>query len=347
MSGLGRYALEMIQQFILLEIDFKILIYGGNIHESYQKLEPYCHTYNGHLSKNLWELFLIPREAKKLGCTTLWNPTNTGPIFKNNLYTIVTVHDVAFKANPQWTSLITRLFYSNVIGRVMRISNKITTVSNFSKNEILRFYPSINETKIISIYSGCDHTLTIEKPLLKENHYIFLGNLEERKNLIRVLDAWQLAQKNGINSSLKVIGAIKERESLNLKKYIDDKSIQFLGYTDEKIKNRLIETAKGLLFPSLYEGFGFPILEAMRLGCPVITSNIGVMSEISAKFAIHVNPYNTAEIADAIQSLHKLTPQQIEVFAINALHYQNNFTWQHSVKEFTHFFSKEIRNTNK
>ena len=347
MSGLGRYALEMIQQFIVLRVDFKILIYGNKIHESYHELEPYCHKYTGRFTKNLWELFLIPIEAKKIGCDTLWNPTNTGPLFRHNLYYIVTVHDVAFKANPQWTSLITRLFYSNVIGRAMRISNKVTTVSNFSKSEILQYYPYLNESKVLQFYSGCDHTLSVERPSAKKKHYVFLGNLEERKNLIRVLDAWQLAQKNGMNGSLKVIGAIKERESLDLQKYMGDNSIDFLGYANESFKNELIETAKGLLFPSLYEGFGFPILEAMRLGCPVITSNIGVMAEISSTFAIHVNPYNTKEISDAILFADNLNDHEIEAFTMKALQYQNNFTWANAANEFIGSFSKEIRNIKK
>jgi glycosyltransferase involved in cell wall biosynthesis len=197
---------------------------------------------------------------------------------------------------------------------------KIVTVSNTVKNELIEHF-GIAGDKIEAIHDGVDQ---IFKPLLErekmieglkrigvEGEYylhVGLGGLnEKKKNLRRLIEAYDLVRREKDPVRLVIAAPARDDDKETIERLLGSSALSdkiiFLSDISPKILNLLYNGAKALVFPSLYEGFGLPIIEAMACGCPVITSNMHAMKEVAEGAAILVNPYNTDEIADAMLNL--------------------------------------------
>ncbi len=191
--------------------------------------------------------------------------------------------------------------------------DSILAISEFSRTEFLSFYPKY-EAITKAIYIGSDHQKLKEQyPKIYDFPYIlFVGSLEKRKNVQGVLDAFELIHKQH-NSSLHLViagghGGNSEWSKSILKRIEESKNsklIHYLGYTEDISLHSLYSHAACLFFPTFYEGFGIPILEAMHHGCPVVTSNVGAMKEICNTAAVLVDPNNAEEMADAIRKIQE------------------------------------------
>lgn len=212
-----------------------------------------------------------------------------------------TIHDVVFLDMPELASkvgyLIRKYFYS----RAYRLSKKIFTVSEFSKNRIEYFLG--NKKEIIVTYNGVSDFI-LEKPdeeYIKKDYLIFVGNIKRHKGLKVLLEAFIELKKEGYSYKLMIIGEknnfkTKDKEVI---KILEDqkvnKDIVFTGYVDNKELKKLIAEAKILIQPSLYEGFGIPPLEALALGTEVILSDIEVFKEIYSDLPVNFFEVNNVK----------------------------------------------------
>jgi glycosyltransferase involved in cell wall biosynthesis len=196
----------------------------------------------------------------------------------------------------------------------------IVTISEFSKKEILGFfkYPA---DKIKVVYCGIDLNtyrpdiseekinITCKKLEIPREYILYLGTLEPRKNIERLIEAYSLFLDKNKNDSLPVLviaggkgwiyeSIFKKAKELNL-----DKTIIFTGYIADEDKPALLAGAICFCFPSLYEGFGLPPLEAMACGTPAVVSNAASLPEVIGDAAIFVDPYNIENLADCIEKL--------------------------------------------
>ena len=259
------------------------------------------------LKGHIWEQMILPFRANK---KLLWSPANTGPIIAEQQ--ILTVHDLSPFDHPEWFSRKFSIWYSAMYRLLLPRVREIITVSEFSRRQICRHFPAVsNKVNVISLAvdenlsltrSGSDSEDIRKLGLHPNRFFLILGTIEPRKNVYNALQAWELARKNLPSDwKLAVVGspgskAVFAQENLNYCR----EGVLWLGVQNDEILSAIIRNARSLIFVSLYEGFGLPVLEAMACGTPVISSNSTAIPEITENGAISVDPTNIGEIAEAI-----------------------------------------------
>lgn len=208
--------------------------------------------------------------------------------------TILTIHDI-YEAKKGF--FIKKIFRQLFLFRIpLKRAAKISVVSDFSKNELLKTF-KINERKI-EVIPNCvsDKIQYFKKDFNSKNPNILLVGTKANKNIVKSLEAI-----SEINCNVSIIGSL----SASQEKKLDELNIDYQNYFnlsfDEVV--RLYKDADLLLFPSTYEGFGMPIIEAQATGLPVITSDLQPMNDVAGKGALLVNPFNTHDIADAVNKI--------------------------------------------
>jgi glycosyltransferase involved in cell wall biosynthesis len=272
MSGLGRFAFEVVKRMV--EADFDLTIFTPNklLHSDYEILTKFVIRDSSSLPPFLWEVFRLGKLVRSSQFTALWSPANIGPI--NPLVPhFITLHDLTFLHNPAWMNFKGRLIYKTLIPVICKKANAVIADCDFVRQELIDYLPFKHPKDIYMTYLGGDHVVLKPNLLpridLPEKYFMFLGNIDKRKNLDNIIEAWKLActRSNGA-IKLLIVGASKSRERYQLD--LNHESIEMLTSVSDDELFYLLSRSRGLIFPSLYEGFGFPILEAMRCGCPVI-----------------------------------------------------------------------------
>ena len=265
---------------------------------------------------------------------------------------ICTIHDLAFKRYPETVNLKTRKYLEYRLKKTIKRADKIVVVSKFTADELMELY-EVPEEKIAVIYNGVDFNLynqniseervksVLDKRNLESGGYFFyLGTIEPRKNIYRMVGAYAKCVKRlkseGAKAPKLVLGGrlgwyydeILERiKSENI-----EDNIQLLGYVDEKEKPELYKGALAFLFPSLYEGFGLPIAEAMACGTPVLTSNSTSLVEIAGNSAICCDPLSEEDIAEGMYRL-VVEPETREKLSAMGPEQVKQFSWDTSAEK--------------
>ena len=232
---------------------------------------------------------------------TLFIPAHTVPIIHPE-NTIVTVHGLEYEFCPKAYSFWERVYMRLVIKNSCKWSKKIIAVSKNTKKDLINLY-KVPEEKIKVIYEGTNLNQNKSIENKDDSYLLFIGRLEERKNILGIVEAFEiLKEKHKIPHKLILAGnSGYGYDSIKFKvqssKFKEE--IIFKGFVGEEEKFELLRKAGIFLFPSFYEGFGLPILEAQIAGIPVVTSNISSMPEIAGSSAILVDPNKPEEIAEA------------------------------------------------
>jgi len=248
----------------------------------------------------LWEQYDLPVYLYRNKQPILINFCNVAPlVYKNQ---IITIHDVAFMVNPNWFNKKFVMFYNFLIPRIAKKARMILTVSDFSKREIVN-YLHVQSDKINVVYNGISNLSMQQFETNKYGSYILVvGSIDQRKNIHRLIQAFNKVNNNNIK--LLVAGDISSifnnNDNDSLK---SNEKIIFLGRVSDDDLATLYTNALLFVYPSLYEGFGIPPLEAMYYNCPTIVSNIESLKEICGEASLFVNPYNIDDIAKKIELL--------------------------------------------
>jgi len=248
----------------------------------------------------LWEQLILPFYLKKhYSDAQLLNLVNLAPIMYKNNY--VVLHDVAYKVFPHFFKKIFLLLYNTLVPIILRKARCVFTVSHFSASEIIKYYP-YTKGKIEVVYNAIDDIDIETLPQNGKKYILAVGSLEPRKNLIALVKAFQ--QRDDKNIKLIIVGE-KNSKVFNADNTYDfkDDNIVFTGYINEDDKNALYAGASVFVYPSLYEGFGIPPLEAQAIGIPVILSDIKVFKEIYMDSVLYVNPDDSKQLMDKIQNV--------------------------------------------
>lgn len=244
-----------------------------------------------------------------------WCPHFNAPLFPIKAKKLLTtIYDVNHLANKQNSSYIkwryAKLLYSNAV----RKSNKIITISKFSKSEILRYTPAEND-KISVIYCGVNYTIFAEKKTttldkIPESYILYVGNVKPHKNLITLLKAYaQLPLSLKKENRLVILGKKDGFITPDLKifKFIEDNNLMdflhFTGYIEDREVPAIYQGARLFVFPSLYEGFGLPPLEAMASGVPVLSSDASSLPEVGGNAVIYFNPIDSKNLSCKMEEL--------------------------------------------
>lgn len=262
-----------------------------------------------------WDLFYFGKFCKKNGYTAL-NFSNTAPLGRNCGFAFI--HDIYAKDHPEdftkFRDILIKFYCRLNYWNIVKNSKLILTVSNFTKHRIIERYNS-NEAKIGVIPNGWEHFNSINEnetifekfPVLKKNNYYFtLGSLQKRKNLKWILDYASSHPEEIFAISGKVIGGMNSTEIDNTANL---KNVIMLGYVQDSEVKSLMKNCRAFLFPSYYEGFGIPPLEALSTGCKIIVSNSASLPEIYGKSALYIDPYDTnINLSDLM--LHETTDSE-------------------------------------
>lgn len=264
--------------------------------------------------RNFYEQFVLPREVyKKYPNAIIHYPDTIAPIFAKNKV-IITVNDLSFKtmrSSFTWKTAMRKNILTDIS---VRKASKILTISNFAKEEVLKYYKNIDKSKIKAIHIGFDdfskdiinekeisqEILNIKKPFI-----LTVSTISPRKNVDGLIKAFNVI-KNEITCNLVIAGRdgwmYEEVHKLAEELHLEDRVIFTGGINDEELKF-LYKNSKLFIYPSFYEGFGLPPLEAMSFGIPCIVSNKTSIPEVVGEAAILVDPNDIDEMAKAMKNV--------------------------------------------
>lgn len=220
---------------------------------------------------------------------------------------VMTVHDLVPLVTPDYHSLQYRIYYRHVLPRIVQQCDSLIADSESTKDDLQREFKSWRLPDTTVVHAGPRWIDENEQPeRSREDFFLSVATLEPRKNLRRVIEAFLALKKEQPNSPdrLALVGKMGWGVS-DLQQLIATNRdvIDPLGYVSEEKLQDLYRRAKALVYPSLYEGFGLPVLEAMSLGCPVITSDRSSLPEVAGDAALYVEPENVAEITTAMRQI--------------------------------------------
>jgi glycosyltransferase involved in cell wall biosynthesis len=305
LTGVQRYAFELFKQVNKRAGNVEYVLPSQPINERYEIAEDLNLRTIGKYKSHIWEQLELPAHLNKMAVKPLLvNLCNTAPLFYKNQ--IVTVHDVAYMRG-NWHSRSFRTLYKVVIPAILKNSKHIITVSEFSKKEIMEVYKTPGD-KISVVYNAGFSELDIEKSSeghmeLKRPYILSVGSIDQRKNLKRLIKAFLGLTQADL--TLYLIGAYNSnfKTDAELDALLKENSsrIVFLGYRTDGELIYLYQNALCFAYPSLYEGFGLPPIEAMSNNCPVITSNVSSLPEICGNAALYCDPFSISDIMQKLE----------------------------------------------
>lgn len=258
--------------------------------------------------------------------------------------TIVTVHDMVYKAFPETVRGRTRYMLETGLKRSMKRADLIVTDSQFSKSEILKYFPQCEE-KLRVVPCGVDRTrfhpvnnpVRIEETTkslgIDREYFLYLGTLEPRKNLRRLAVAYNEFRKGKAEYPCLVLAGGKGWLNEDLMKTIKDldleSDIKIVSYVPEEHICTLMSGALAFIFPSIYEGFGMPPLEAMACGVPVLTTHTASLPEVVGDSALICDPYNIEQICDCLEKLYRESNLRRDLSAAS-LKRARMFSWENA-----------------
>lgn len=368
--GMDRVALELIRN--LQEIDhvneYYVFVKKDEDHSALKETLNFKIIQLDSGSYPIWEQFVLPRAAKKYGCQVLHCTSNTAPIF-SDITLVTTLHDIIYMESSYYKTItgsassyqkFGNVYRKLIIPRVVSRSDKIITVSNFEKNNIAEYFEMKNDKRLTTVYNGVSKhfkpiTDKTELDRIKAKYNLpdlflfFIGNSDPRKNTKRTLKAFSnFLKQTHLNFKLVML----HYDRLELKRVLSDigdpkliDHIVIAGYVSDEDLPAIYSLSKIFLFPSLREGFGIPILEAMACGVPVITSNTSSMPEVSGDAAHIVDPYNPNEITTAIIKI--LTEKRYwNSLSEKGLVQHKKFSWKIMAEQVLTVYNEVYKNLN-
>ena len=316
-SGLGNYSRDLIYALCRYYPENIYHLYTPTLKNSLSFPEAgnvfieTLHGRPGKLQQAYWRSFLLSGRLKKDKVEVFHGLSNELPakIRNTGIKSVVSIHDLIFMRHPEWYNPFDVAIYKRKFKYSCHIADRIIAISNQTKEDIVSYF-DIEKTKIEVIYQGCNEAFrqklnNDEKKVIKERwnlpgeYLLYVGTVEERKNLLALVKAL-------LNLKIVVPLVVVGKQTgyyLKVKEFIDRykiKNVIFLNEVPVSDLPGIYQMAKLFIYPSVFEGFGIPILEALYSEVPVITSKGGCFSEAGGKYTCYVNPKNEEEIGEAI-----------------------------------------------
>lgn len=374
----GKKQLKAHQVFLYLEEDI-----DWELPKNFEKrvFLPGFYRRDDLIRKIIWEKFLLPRRVKMDNCQVFFSLYQSVTIFKKIKH-LMLVHDTIWKIFPEYLNNSRKKVYYWLVDRAIKKVDKIMTVSENSKQDIIKYF-QITAEKIKVNYIDCSNIFKnpgkesaeqIRKVValkrrkmgekivakqrgikLPQSYIFYVGGFDKRKNVARLIQAygllWQARKKiTGKFPHLVIAGKFypqliplitdlpKEIKKVQKKYALPEEMIKLIDYVEEEELPRLYRKAKLFCYPSLYEGFGLPPLQAQNMGCPVVASNSSSLKEIlKTGSVLKINPKSKKDIYQAMEKVltnNELKDKLVEWGKINA----QRFSWD----SFTEIFLKNI-----
>ncbi len=349
-SGVGFYVLNLLNALAKMDSDDTYYIYTKKedqslvAHNACFNIIP-CST-NNRLLRLGWEQIFLPRYIAQHKLDVFHSPHYTVP-FRSKVPTVATFHDMTFFTHPEVHEKSKVLFFRQMIPLAAEQANAVIAVSQSTKRDMVRLL-DVPESKIHVVYEGIDSSQyrPVEQDQrmnqikmeynLPDQFIFFVGTLEPRKNIDGTIRAFkQVCDEIGRQYGLVVTGA-KGWNYHSLFTLVQElgleENVTFTGYVREEDLPYLFSTASVFVYPSFYEGFGIPPLEAMACGTPVVASNVSSLPEVIGDAGLLVDPTKDNEIAEAV--LQILTSEDLsKKLSTAGLARAQLFSWQKAARE--------------
>ena len=260
-------------------------------------------------------------------------PTVTAPFFfRPGARVVMTVHDLVPLLFPEWQTRRRVFYFKYILKHRFRFVDRFIAVSDSTRKDLIHHF-QIPEHKIDVVHEGVSGKFRPAKTE-REQFILAVSTLEPRKNFKRIIEAFiSLRKKEKTRDRLFIVGkkGWLFDDILNVPREFQD-DIVFTGYVSEAELIHLFQTARCFVYPSMYEGFGLPILEAMACGCPVITSSTSSMPEVAGDAALLVDPYEVDDIEDAICKLTN-DPALCAELSAKGIQKALEFSWRRTAQQ--------------
>lgn len=335
-SGIEQYTLKVLEYLLRLDQQHTFVLfyvayrnYDANF-KALKQAMPFLNQSNVEVRKLDWIDFPLllhalwkPLEWPKAdricgGLDVMWQPSPRLLPVSSHCQTVITFHDLVFELFPEFYTWQSRLWQWQMnYARLARTAERLIAVSENTRNDLIRFY-QIDPKKITVIYEGVDpiYFEPVDPALFESlrtrfhipgDYLYYVGSLEPRKNIIAIIRGLSYLKQQGFANIKLVISGVKswlneavftELEKLNL-----TNDVVLTGSVTEAEKVAWLQGARVFVFPTLYEGFGLPVLEAMAAGCPVVTSRVSSLPEVTGESALLINPRVQTELNTALVRL--------------------------------------------
>jgi len=345
--GIGTYIRNLLRQLARIDHDTEYVIFSrpddqaalGSLGANFRTVAETAGKYS------VAEQIKIPLAIRREGVTLFHAPHYVLPPLVT-CKSVVTIHDCIHLMFPQYLPNRLSLAYARTsISLAARRATRVLTVSESSKRDILRFV-DVPPANIDVIYNSYDERFGVEpreedvvrvreRYQLHDPFVLYAGNVKPHKNLERLIEAFHLVRDHGLDRLKLVLIGDEISKYTALRRAVHRHQlhpyVRFLGYLPEETLAVMYRLAGVFVFPSLYEGFGLPPLEAMASGTPVVTSNVSSLPEVAGDAAVLVDPYDTRSIADGIYRV--LTDQRLRADLRRlGLARAGQFSWESSVR---------------
>lgn len=326
-TGVQRYAIEICKLLPKEILNHKIVFVGPKEAVSNPLFNEFKGVTCGSLSGQLWEQIDLPIFLKRKGNPLLINFVGIGPIrYKNK---VLLIYDLAFKHHPEWFSHSFQIAYNWGMPKSLKNSKLIITDSNYVKKDICKTY-NVSETDVHVVY-GASSDIFHSVEQTKENIILMVSSIDPRKNMRRVIEAF-----NNLNTphKLVIVGARGAAFSdLKIPEPSSKDKIVFAGYLEDEELVELYNKAELFLYPSLFEGFGIPPMEAQKCGTACLVSNTTSLPEVYGNSVEYCDPYNIEDIKSKILYLLDNNEKRIELVT-KGFENVKKYDWDKSAKNF-------------
>lgn len=281
--------------------------------------------------------FGLSHALKKSGADIFWSPGFVPPVRTHGTPIAITIHDLTHLHYFNWKH---RFYYNTVIRRLLKNVDIIFTVSDHARSDILE-WAGLPEEKVVRIYNGVDPAFSAEgeRMGIGRPYILYIGNRRINKNVDGLMRAFI---KSGLAADGYVLGLTGKRdeamEALE-SQYGISGDVHYFGFVDEADLPALYRGAHMVAFPSLYEGFGLPVIEGMACGTPVLTSTVSSLPEVAGGAALLVDPADVDDIAQGLQHLCRDDALRARL-RTDGLVRASQFSWDQTAREYWDVLSR-------
>ncbi len=355
LTGIGRYTLEMCRALSKLEHVELYLYSPDQIADGCLRGLDACRVrtknFSNGILRQFWSGYYLPSWAGEDGVDVFWGPAHRLPSgLPKNIPRVVTIHDLVWKMAPETMRSVTRMLESYLSPRSIQRSDQVVADSVSTAMALSEQY-GVPADRVDVIPLGTKQAVESRPPELLVRYGIdrrfilFVGTREPRKNLHRLLTAYSELGQPTRDSVMLVIAGGGGWGDMRLDEWIADLGVadhvRVLGYTDQHTLETLYANALFLTMPSLYEGFGLPLVESMSYGVPVLTANNSSMPEVAGDAGLLVDAADVESIRSGLKRMIEDDALRNE-FAVNAKRRAARFSWDSSARQLIRVFEKAI-----
>jgi glycosyltransferase involved in cell wall biosynthesis len=339
--GIGTYVRNLVRHLAQFDRETTYFLFceRGDEHVLRDLAENFVPVVDDSRGYGLREHVSLPWRARRLGVDLFHAPHYVLPLLTRGP-AVVTIHDCIHLLFPEYLPNRLALHYARALmGHALRRSARVFTVSEASRRDILRFYPRTPPEHVVVVPNAVDAALLVEpddaqRARVRERYQV--GNVKPHKNLDRLVRAFaRLRRRPGLDDVKLLLIGQDENRYAGLRRTVEElgvrHDVRFFGFVPDATLATLYRLASVFAFPSLYEGFGLPPLEAMACGTPVLTSRASSLPEVVGDAAVLVDPQSVDEIADGLARVLESETLRAELTARGRAR-ARHFSWERSAR---------------